>query len=167
MKVYLAGKIRHTDWRHGLVPSMRSIAGRDPWFPAEMAGDFIGHVCVGPFFTSCDHGCGHGEGHHGNFQCERPHGSIRELIRKQTYDKCMAAVRGADLVYAWFDPKDTDAYGTLFELGYAVGLGKRVVVATGWDGGLVDSIWFALMGAEFIVADSPRDGLLRALSSVE
>lgn len=142
-KVYLAGKIRpdikyQRDWRLALVSGLeaaqddRLIRGM-PWplLPRAIFGRFD---YVGPFFTdlSDETFCGHGSWlayphavnpHHLR---EWKHSADTPIIRASVVERCLRAIASADLVFAWID--DLSCYGTLFELGYATALGKRVAV---------------------------------------
>lgn len=65
MKIYLAGKISHTDWRHGIVGgNLRGADGNGDWH-AERIRFWGTQIYTGPFFVGCDHGCSHTFGEHG------------------------------------------------------------------------------------------------------
>lgn len=126
IKVYLAGKIEKLDWRHGLF-NIRSIESEltpegllRPIDPPPMKGRF---VYAGPYFTSCDHGCSHGEGSHGLSTESACSGNP---TRPNVVKTCLHMIDAADVVFAWID--DPMAYGTIAEIGYAVAKGKRVFV---------------------------------------
>lgn len=182
MKIYLAGKIRANCWRHTIVDGLRyvfhdaeieKVAGG---FPVLKRAIFDTHDYVGPFFMSCDHGCyhkdsGHGigawdseSGGHGTPYGCSPHDD--ELPRRsRVVQMCLDAIDRADLVFAWID--DPTCYGTLAELGYAIGKGKRVWVVfdeaeddgvpyrLGGDGdealSLSANLWFVEYAAERVV----------------
>jgi len=64
-------------------------------------------------------------------------------------------IRASDVLFAWID--SLDCYGTLHEIGLALGLGKLVVVACHRDLN-VREIWLSCHGARlFVRAASPRD----------
>ena len=118
-KLYLAGKIGRYDWRHSLVPNLRAHL----WTDGPIVTPTYSYV--GPFFVSCDHACLHGPNQHGAIgrgdACESP------FTRQDVISNNNAAIAMADLVFAFISARD--AYGTLNEIGYSLGLGKRVVVA--------------------------------------
>lgn len=131
MKIYLAGKISPSDWRGDILLDYRPGSrfqdeALDPW-PLLKNAIFGEHDYTGPFFVSDDHGCGHTANGHGNAaggcvtHCfEAP---SRNFIAKE----CLRAIDRSDLVFAWFD--DLTAFGTIAEIGYAIGRGKRVWIA--------------------------------------
>ena len=66
--VYLAGKIAKHDWREQIVFLRDGVDAANPerdLFNPELAIDCPDFIYGGPFFVSCDHGCGHGAGMHG------------------------------------------------------------------------------------------------------
>lgn len=174
--LYFAGKIAMHDWRHGLGDIAHYGGGIVPkdFGPARTClGDSIGEeiTYVGPFFAGCDHGCAHGSSGHGQV------GGCNSGDRNVTAARCLEQVASADLVFAWLDELKPDstqstAYGTLVEVGYALGLGKPVVVASahapyGPDSGhhqvdrhTVDDLWFAwTLASARIVAPTPEAAL--------
>lgn len=168
--VYLAGKIGFKDWRHDVV---RGLGRGDeaPWRtrPAAVLSGLADYA--GPFFVSCDHGCYHGPGAHGVLGSaevglcqEQPHDRLAG--RPFVMAECLAAIDRADVVFGWVDC--TDCYGTLFELGYAKALGKRVVVARPPDRPDLDELWFTFTACapEVVIARSPIAALCSALVPV-
>ena len=149
--VYLAGKIGQTDWRHGLVPTLRGHVWADG--PID-AGDFL--YC-GPFFVSCDHGCNHRPGSHGAAAgCGgQPKFTHSEVVKhnNQALDDC-------DLVFAYIT--SPDCYGTLHELGWAVRAGKRVLVVFA-PGMPVDDFWYVSEQADAVFTEQPAEALPRLL----
>ena len=142
MKIYLAGKIYHTDWRHSIVAGLRNALAWDgsplAWaadWPILQSSIFDLHDYTGPYFTSDDHGCAHGKGRHGagpscNSGDDDEDGmpmSVFEDRRRAIFNRCLAAIRASDVVFAWIERPD--AYGTLAELGYAHACGKRIWIA--------------------------------------
>ena len=131
MNIYLAGKVGYKDWRHTIVDGLEN-ANQDfntddyieDWH--VMNGAIYGeHNYTGPFFirghsTHGDntHGCdlyGHNiEGHGGNQRNAVPR-------------LCRTAIDRSDVVFCWMD--DLTAYGSIFELGYAMGKGKQIFLA--------------------------------------
>lgn len=175
--IYLAGKIGHTDWRHGVF-GMRGLDEEEArnWSPQPTS--FEGVQYVGPFFVGCDHGCAHGSDAHG-----QGGGCLGPGHREQTARDCLAQVRAADLVYAWLDeltpnPTHSSAYGTLVEIGYALALGKPVVVAAtrapldpespgvAVDRYPIDDLWFAwTLATARLTAATPLRGLEHVLNN--
>lgn len=160
--IYLAGKISLGDWRHELL----GIGLRGAWQPEDdgltswprwQKGILDTFDYVGPYFVSDDHGCGHGAsthgcGYDGELPCQQS-----ELLpqRHQVRDLCLTAINEADIVFAWLN--DATAYGTLVELGYAKGRGKRIVIAAPKP---LDDLWFATSCADFVLTiDTPRKAL--------
>lgn len=135
MKVYLAGKIAKNDWRGSVVREVASgSADPIPDVFQEQPMSFDGfrsrsqHVCTGPFFIRCDHGCYHGRTAHGMGANDR--GCYDDRVRNdQVVALCLDAIRRSDVVFTWFGDDADGSYGTLFELGYARALGVPVWVA--------------------------------------
>lgn len=161
--IYLAGKISKDDWRHDIVSGLRGAWPDDcySWAPTEtwptLKNAALGTFdYLGPHFVSDDHGCGHGPSTHG---CGRD-GEVCALPdvapnRSQVRDLCLEAIDTADIVFAWLN--DVTAYGTLVELGYAKGRGKRIIIAAPRP---LDDLWFAASCATFaITAKTPREAL--------
>ncbi len=116
---YLAGKIHANDWRHSIVPNLRSAGALGAHYPPPL--DCGSYVYTGPFFASDDHGGTHGDACHGN--CEGQLGELPissgELFRRNN-----AAIRDADLIVAYIDAYD--CIGTICEVSYAWTLGKKI-----------------------------------------
>lgn len=148
LSIYLAGKIRPClnkgvhDWRLDIVAGLEGMAYA-PWmqewltrhtaWPMLPRAVFDRFHYVGPFFTDLsDTWGGHGGPLayvHGVCPGEMPgasHGGDRPTTRQRVTRLCLQAIAQADLIFAWIDRPD--CYGTLFELGYAKALGKRVAV---------------------------------------
>jgi hypothetical protein len=131
VKIYLAGKISHDDWRGeflGYRPGGRCAdEALDPW-PVLKNAIFGEHDYTGPFFVSDDHGCGHGQSGHGNAaDCNWRTHCFEAPSRAFVARECLRAIDRSDTVFAWLD--DLTAYGTIAEIGYAVGRRKRVWIA--------------------------------------
>lgn len=149
-RVYLAGKIGKEDWRHAIFPELRGLVNNNdievhdisgghhfyvgkrtgPLVPAEMEVD--GLLYGGPYFVGCDHGGFHGEGTHGQggdkddkdgITCCATQGVWREYIAEE----CTSLISRSDVVFCWLD--SSDAYGTIFELGFAHALKIPIVIA--------------------------------------
>lgn len=128
---------------------------------------------VGPYFIGCDHGCFHGNNKHGSIDtaygwdedCEDSEGAEQEQIEQApeavTIDQfmvralCLHALKKADVVFAWID--SADAFGTFTELGYAVALGKEILIAGPEQ---FPDMWFVYAATRnFKIADSPLAAL--------
>jgi hypothetical protein len=159
LRIYLAGKISKSCWRHSIVADLRNAlpdlvtcptggAEPIPEWPILRQAVFGEHHYVGPFFASCDHGCFHGEDSHGiGAQAELPHpvghhganlSASAVVVRR-----CMEAVSKADLIFAWIDC--LDCYGTVTEIGHAHALGKRIWIAGPRP---LRDMWFVYQTAE-------------------
>jgi hypothetical protein len=75
---------------------------------------------------------------------------------------CLGAIRACDVVFAWVDGEPGE--GTLFELGYAVALGKRVVIAYPHVD-MVANAWFAALACtQQIEAPTPAEAFAAAFA---
>lgn len=141
--VYLAGRIAKSDWRYQVAPGLRQYAERAPWYPITTVRRDA--LYVGPFFLSDDY-------------------SLNDLdALAHVKQQCVQAIQACDVVYAWLD--HPAAYGTIWEIGYATGLGKSVVIGVPEKTGKIPDLWFAWMGAEVIQAPNPIQGLWAALDA--
>lgn len=162
---------------------------RGPW-PMLSTAIFQRFDYVGPFFTdlSDESYCGHGSEliypHAVNMKDHVPawkHGGDTYPIRHELVQRCFQAIATADLVFAWIDTPD--CYGTLFELGYAKALGKRVAV--GFAGGdfyqgrldreydpdvqpdPLDELWFTYFACHGqVYEDGPEDALKQVIAEL-
>lgn len=140
-RVYLAGKIEPNDWRGAILGEHHRAASLDLdpaadtidcWPEAPFKVDGVPFTYVGPWFVSCDHCCYHGRSKHGTLDgCMgeplspgNPHDYYGDEARWLVPQLAITALRKADIIFAWLD--GPEAYGTIFELGYAIGSGKRV-----------------------------------------
>ena len=152
MKIYLAGKISKNDWRsdvvdHCLFPwdsfNMTDIASSVNGFPCSEKSIFGVHDYTGPYFVE-DHVRDDTENNHGvNItQCNWKHFHMKEA-RESLIAFCKLAIAQSDLVFAWID--DITCYGTLVEIGYAIGchIPVDVVFSSHLDVGDVEDLWFA------------------------
>lgn len=163
-RVYLAGKVGHTDWRHGLFPlrhvELRYQGSTDRVVLAEEPMVKDGFEYVGPYFLSDDHGCFHGENQHGLIDpgyadgvCMADAEFPQHLNRQTVLNSCLHWLELADVVFAWID--DDTAYGTLVELGYAAALKKTIFVA--FDQKRSD-LWFAQrIAMRWVIAADAED----------
>lgn len=165
--IYLAGKISHGDWRHGIVKNLREQFSGDcsgeicsggylhkngnTWVPGRAPDEWpvlpnavFGLDYTGPYFVSDDHGCCHGDDSHGaaadhDGLYDGPHNS--DPRRGNVIKWCLDAIWRSDIVFAWID--DTTCYGTLAEIGYAKALEKIILIAgtnRQWEH---TDLWFA------------------------
>ena len=132
--LYLAGKIGKNDWRHDLIPNLRGHL----W----AAGPIVKptYQYVGPFFVACSHGCAHRPNSHGVIGGEGCFES--SMTQRWVISNNNAALAAADLVFAYITA--TDCHGTLFEIGYASALGKRIIVAFAPEIDAAD-FWFSAL----------------------
>jgi hypothetical protein len=149
MKIYLAGKIEKNCWRHSVVQGIHwETAEHQPGEPWPILSEAVvgGFDYTGPYFTFCDHGCAHTPAvdHLGRPTVGGLHGLSTEMCGdapdpQLVRSLCLSAIRRSDLVFAWIHRPDS--YGTLVELGFAVGLGIPVVIAyPNWH--VVEDMWF-------------------------
>jgi hypothetical protein len=122
MKIYLAGKIARNDWRHSIVDGLGEVSAYNDEWPVLKESIFATHDYVGPFFLSFGHGESHCNYRHA---CtDRKHGWDGE---QGTHDACIEAIKCCDVLFAFIE--SDNCYGTIFEIGYAASLGKRVYIA--------------------------------------
>lgn len=140
MKIYLAGKM--TGWRYPIVKGLESAecsilhareqggAIKWPELPCSILDE---HDYVGPFRASCTHG---GPAQHGINGCcnvygldgAGPHDAPDfAKDREQIKQCCLAAIDQSDMVFANVTDA-SNAFGTIFELGYAEAKGKPIVI---------------------------------------
>lgn len=167
MKIYLVGKVSKNGWRDKIVGHRCGCnAGEldDPTkWPLLSKVVFGEHDYVGPFMISCDHGCYHGDGQHGLTNPEASCCFKGEFSRKAIVQCCLNAVKVADLVFCWLDAEED--YGSMIEIGYALALGKDVVVSS-HNVSLCESHWFACEASCLIESIGPEDGLRRAIEMI-
>lgn len=155
---YLAGKIRHTCWRHEIVSELRDASQVEHSFASfimERSIQSFHHYC-GPFFISCDHGCYHGESAHGrktlHYDCGSTHHD--NFGEDSAYFNCIENLKHADTFFAWID--EMDCYGTIFEMGIAHK--SNIPIYVGIDAKIGSPVrnhmWFPLFQAKVCVAPS-------------
>lgn len=174
VRVYLAGKVGaagidrswNRNWRNAIVKDERHLVlypkdKRDspPVFAGALAG---GLSYTGPFLWSLDGfdwhsvpvAC-HREGGADRFFCNcgvsegdyshHDHCCDSYYSRERILEWSLRGIMNADIVFAWID--SPDCFGTLVELGYAHGLGKKCLVSFEKedlaDGIDVSEFWFA------------------------
>jgi hypothetical protein len=164
VKIYLAGKISKNDWRTSILNESRialdesqMTAATWPIWEKAIWGQ---HDYVGPWFVSCDHGCAHGPNSHG-LNADGLGTCMANAPRRLVASQCLSAIDRADLVFAWID--DKTAFGTLVELGYAVGIRAKTALAVPFGQDL-DDLWFAnVCSSAAFKAESPEIGLRGAI----
>lgn len=168
MKIYLAGKIKPDDWRTELCgeTSVQREAMESHGF-GEKSINFWGkaptsHTCTGPFFLPYCHGTNHGNSSHGVGANNT--GCCNQLDNNQTVSLCLDGIRRADIMFVWLDGYAFEAYGTIFEMGYAKAIGTPLWVAG--DRPNKDQ-WFPLTASDRTLWDArnPIDALRWYLDS--
>ena len=142
IKVYLAGKIKSNGWRQQIVDIRNNFEGdKKNKIRNVIEIRYKNNIYItGPFFLSCDHSHYHGEGNHGlGINC--PNGCYGEntFTEKEVYDICLQQIKKSDVVFAYIN--DDTCYGTLYELGYAKSLGKKIIILFE-SGKLMKDMWF-------------------------
>jgi nucleoside 2-deoxyribosyltransferase len=137
MRIYLAGKISRTDWRHELVTGLDdtlACADFSSGWPVLEKAIYGTDDYTGPFFREIE----------------------KDKSSQKVHRLCLSAVDRSDLVYAWVD--EPTAYATFYELGYARGIGIPTVIAypESFD---KSEFWFQNCCADvFITAPGPITG---------
>jgi nucleoside 2-deoxyribosyltransferase len=159
--VYFAGKIGPNDWRHRLIPKLRSVTGGNCCVPGPAlfdpvltldCGDFI---YTGPFFIACDNDYARGSAPHAAATCaEVRHGlhhDQRAALHREVFAINRRRLSRADLVFAFLE--SADCYGTLIELGWAHAWGKPIALRLPDDdaGG---ELWMAAQAARRVYQGS-------------
>jgi hypothetical protein len=126
--VYLAGKISKNGWRKAIVPNLRSVVnGADEIMTVDPVPTIIERLyTVGPFFIGCDHGCYHGENSHGVSANKEELCNGISISSKIVPALCADQILKSDFLFAFIN--ELSCYGTLCEIGYAVGRGIPVAV---------------------------------------
>jgi nucleoside 2-deoxyribosyltransferase len=133
-KVYLAGKIAKSSWRHLLVKGLIKHHWQDGILRQS------GFDYVGPFYVDCSHGCYQHPNTHGTGPGCSPD---LDINRRKVTKACLKAIDSADLVFCYIDA--VDCFGTLTEIGYVIRSGVKLVIcfaptiATPTD----NDFWFA------------------------
>ncbi|MNW38167.1 Nucleoside 2-deoxyribosyltransferase [compost metagenome] len=164
-KVYLAGKIGHSDWRHGIFKDLRK--GNDKYF--GLMDSVNNYQYNGPFFTSCDHGCFHGESNHGRgvvtIGCGcglygKDGSEVEGNTPKNVVIKdCVNDIKSSDVVFVWLE--SNDAFGTITEIGVAHALKKPIFIAVNKSltTETMNEMWFPLhMANKLVSCDTASEG---------
>lgn len=137
IKVYLAGKISSNGWRQKFVNIRDKVCGDEKWkIRHGIELKYNDHITVtGPFFLSCDHSCYHGDNTHGvglgkyyddsheRYDC---YGEQDVFSRGEVKSICLSQIRRSDVVFAYIN--SNECFGTLYEIGYARAIGKKVII---------------------------------------
>lgn len=164
MKIYLAGKIGKTCWRHAVVKGLRHAPICEDFGWPVMPKAIFGHDYVGPYFLSDDHGGAHNPSEHAMMRvngetlpCDGipKHGGDLEWVgdnaRARVFRTCMDSLWIADHVFVWLT--DRTAFGTLVEIGFAHAMGKPITIAYPHDDdSLRSDLWFAFECASTVIA---------------
>ena len=161
LNVYLAGKISSKDWRQELIDIRNNFYGNEKYkIRNRMTLDYNDNITItGPFFLSCDHSCYHGDNSHGVGLSKRQYDSYGErniFSEKEVNDICLSQIRKSDVIFAYIN--SNSCYGTLYELGYAKSLGKKIIILFE-SGKLMKDMWFIYQKADIVelVDKSERD----------
>jgi Nucleoside 2-deoxyribosyltransferase len=162
MKIYLAGKVAQMDWRHRLVYTLRdAVLSMETWVAVKSLPMIGGHDYVGPFFIACDHGCSHGPGSHGaavgnEASCAiagADAGHENDNSPTRVHAKGVDGIQRCDVFIAWMGLDFATAYGTMYEIGVAKALHKKIVIIKHRDLETRD-FWFSMEAADLILATS-------------
>ncbi|MBO7710583.1 MAG: hypothetical protein J6S83_08950 [Lachnospiraceae bacterium] len=158
MMVYLAGKIGHHGWREKIVQRVDELP--DEIYIKKPSATYIdGLYTTGPFFICCDHGCYHGAESHGvgaysDADFDTNHGFYPDLCSGTGVPSelvpiiCKNQITSSDFVFAYID--SDSCFGTLCEIGFAVGKGIPVVTMFA-SKELRKSMWFVAEIADVVV----------------
>lgn len=125
MKVYFAGKVTKNGWRQDILDLRYEMTYALDYEDRSLE-DLIQNgielhndlIYNGPYVFGCDHGCFHGDGNHGlGAKIEYECGGNRPLSKDQIFKLCKTLIANSDAIFCYVD--QMDAYGTVFELGYA------------------------------------------------
>jgi hypothetical protein len=158
MKIYLAGKIDKNDWRHNLVPDLRDTYSMERWIAVRNLPMVGGHDYVGPFFIACDHGCSHGPNSHGaavgnEASCAIAGADIgheNDNSPARVHAKGVDGIRRCDVFVAWMGLDFASAYGTIYEIGVAKALYKKIAIIK-HPALKIEDFWFPLEAADLIL----------------
>lgn len=161
---YLAGKITRNCWRHDIFPGLGAVSNEEQ-FGDLICRNAIGgiHSYCGPYFLSCSHGCSHRHREHGVGESTCQFHDCCNSGQWAAFDHCKSNIKNCQVLFAWID--HFDCHGTLFEIGYAHAIGKRIYIAV--EKTLAQrkgEIWFPRMAADReIVSDNAANGFYELL----
>lgn len=174
-RVYLAGKITGTRWRDAIAPEwsrVRCDMSNQTWEDVNLrvpvsAACGVAYLlhCTGPFssISGTEHYTGPIEpGDHacGEYRLVRsrvddwPFVETTFSDRPWIAEQAKASIDTCDLLFAWIDTQD--CYGTLLEIGYAIGAGKvvEVFLKRGAD---LDQLWLTRYVARAGTRNNPAE----------
>lgn len=122
-KIYLAGKIGVSDWRNEYVDGLHDAGFGSDTLERAIRGRYD---YTGPFFKDGAHGEFHGDGLHGAGEYVS-HSSHLADMQPHT-DVFVNAISGIEKASIVIAVVEDDAHGTLCEIGFAAGIGKKVIV---------------------------------------
>lgn len=135
VNIYLAGKIEPNGWRQSIIDIRNNFFDHEYRSVNKLKNarvhidkiDDSNMYVTGPFFLSCDHSCWHGAEDHGlginNRGCQA--GGVGGFEQFEVVDICKTQIKRADIIIAFIN--DDTCFGTLFELGLAKQMGKKIV----------------------------------------
>lgn len=164
MNIYMAGKIGpDIIWREQF-----SEKNESPWEIYDVEGGYRinrdrlvshspalrGHDYCGPFFIACDHCCFHGHGTHGAGAGKEGNCAGKNIRRADVFNFNMECIQRCDIFIAWFNNRDEfySAYGTIYEIGYAKALQKRIYIGTP-ETSIPSDVWFSMAAADAVVVN--------------
>ena len=77
------------------------------------------------------------------------------------FNRSKQGIDEAQMVFAWID--DYEAFGTIWELGYAAAQDKIIAIGCPFDISISGELWFPLKCAHFIVNESSPEKAFEAL----
>jgi|GEM_PF-2325708 len=185
-KIYLAGKIMKNCWRHDIVPNLceASCVTSSRWYGIPNRRETINHLkytelssisknltITGPFFMSDDHGSYHNESslHALGTDIEQPNyyngDDYRTTLRSEHIkDICLHQISKSDYIFCWLDVKDSNPFGTIFELGFASSLNKQIILCFNSISAMQMYKDLLSIATHVFITDSPINGF-RYLSS--
>lgn len=163
--IYLAGKISKNCWRHEIVDGdLRDHSGSLSEWPVWNKCIFDEHDYCGPFFVGCDHGCYHNRTSHGvGADADFHNGggcgvTDRDISRLEVHANCVCAISKCTHFFAWID--STDCYGTIYEIGIAFALGKKIGIGHPVKAFENSSeLWLCCTGCSLYPSSSPVESL--------
>ena len=155
VNVYLAGKIEPNGWRQKIF-DMRNSFIDDEVIPhldnITISTEWDKNIQItGPFFLSCDHSCYHGERNHG-LGIHAPVSCItggRTHTGNEVINICKKQIERCDVLFAYIN--DDTCYGSLFEIGWAKALGKKII--TIFDNTKrMEDMWFISKNSDYSIS---------------
>ena len=149
--VYLAGKIEQNGWRELIVGYRCNglYCGDEIDLNKYYVSFKNKAIITGPWFLACDHGCYHGDNTHGLGinQPGDPEAYGNNYSESEVYNICINQINKSDIVFAYI--YDDTCYGSLYEIGYAKKLGKKIVLVFDTKERM-SKMWFMCQGADIV-----------------